>query len=54
VGAARTGLGCGHRIKPLNQIGIERGSEADRLRKAGRLRSGDTMQTFFVKEKRNT
>jgi hypothetical protein len=50
MSTARTDLCRGHRIKPLNQIGIERGSEANRLRKARRLRASETMQALFVKE----
>src|SRR5262249_35131646 len=53
MGAACARFGGRHRVQPLDEIRIERGAEADRLREARALRRRVTVQTFLMEDDRN-
>ena len=53
VGAARTSFEGGHRKQRFDQFGIESSTQRNRLRKAGAVNRGVTVQAFFVEDHRN-
>src|ERR1039457_3546067 len=50
---APPGFGGGHGEERLHQLGIERGAQADGLRKTGAADGGMAVQALFVKNHRN-
>src|ERR1700683_2864119 len=54
VRATQAGLGSGHGVELLDQLGIEGGSERDGLRKAGSAHRGVSVQAFLVEHDGNS